>query len=135
MGHHSIEGKSESTCDTDVKAIVDTWFNYNVTLDQFKEMLMEKGLEKAKSERCIAWIVDSSGATGAFSQEIQEYIESDVFKAFAENGIQYFVTIPPKSAITKMVVERYSAKAGPMGVQILEVPNLDEAKKWLKENT
>ena len=42
MPHHSIEGKTESTCDTDVKAIVDKWFDYNVSLDQFKEMVMEK---------------------------------------------------------------------------------------------
>ena len=37
--------------------------------------------------------MDSSTAHGAFSQEIQSFIGSDVFPAFAKHGIRYFITL------------------------------------------
>ncbi len=134
MSVHSIPGKLEVNWCDEVKAIVDTWSNYVVTLEQFRDAVLGKSMDHAKAHGAQAWIVDSSQAKGAFPQEIQAFIGSDVFPAFAENGIKYFITITSESAITKMSISSYSAKAGPHGLQLVEVACMDDAVEWLKQN-
>jgi hypothetical protein len=135
MKVHSIPGKLEVTWQNDVKAIIDTWSNYNVTLDEFKDAVMVKGLKHAKANGGVAYIVDSSSAKGAFSQEIQSFINSDVFPAFAKNGIKYFITITSQiSSVTKMSIKSYTAKAGPHGLKLVELNSAKDAVEWLKAN-
>ncbi|MBN2714824.1 MAG: hypothetical protein JXX14_03150 [Deltaproteobacteria bacterium] len=128
-----IEGKLTVSWRDDVKAIVDKWLDYGVTLDEFKNAVLTKGLDKAKAGGGVAWIVDSSTANGVFSQEIQDFIGTDVFPAFTRNGIKYFITILPTSAITKLTVKNYSRKAGPNGLELIEVQSLDAAIEFLKQ--
>ncbi len=131
----SIPEKLEVTWRSDVKAMIDTWSSYFVTLDEFKDAVLVKGLNHAKANGAVAWVVDSSTAQGSFSPEIQAFIGSDVFPAFAANGIKYFITITSQvSAITKMSVSSYSAKAGPNGLQLLEVASAEDAVAWLRQN-
>ncbi len=78
--------------------------------------------------------MDSSNATGTFSQEIQQLIGTDIFPAFAKGGIRFFITILSKSAITNLGIKSYSSKTGPHGLQLVEVASLDVAIRWLKEN-
>ena len=119
----------------DVKAMLDSMTSYGLTLEEFKQAIMVKGLSQAKSNGGHAWIVDSSTAKGAFNQDIQNFIGSDVFPAFAKAGIKYFITVMPKaSAITKMTVKNFSSKTGPNGIQLVEVDSLDDAIDWLKKN-
>ena len=135
MKLHSIPGKLEVEWMGDVKAIVDTWSNYNVTLEEFRDSVLNKGLKHAKANGGVAYIVDSSTAKGVFSQEIQAFIDSDVFPAFAKGGIKYFITITSQvSSVTKMTVKNYSAKAGPHGLKLVELNSLKDAVEWLKLN-
>jgi len=131
---NQIEGKMTVAWNEEAKAIIDTWESYTISLEDFSEAVLVKGLNHAKANGGIAWIVDSSNATGAFSQEIQQYIGDTVFPTFTENGIKYFITITStKSAITRMTVSSYSAKTGPNGIQLLEVDSVDDAIEWLKQ--
>ena len=66
------------------KAIIDTWTTYFVTLEEFKDAVLIKGVNYAKANNAQAWIVDSHKAKGVFSPEIQEFIASDVFPTFAK---------------------------------------------------
>lgn len=135
MKVHSLPGKLDVNWREDVKAIVDTWKTYSITLDEFKEAVLVKGLNFAKSHRGVAWIVDSSNAEGVFDMEIQNFIGSDIFPAFAKNGIKYFITINSQvSALTKMTVRTYQAKTGPNGLKLVEVNSVDDAVDWLKHN-
>ncbi|MCP4547787.1 MAG: hypothetical protein GY835_15100 [bacterium] len=134
MQIQSIPGKMESIWHNEAKAVIDTWTKYSVTLDEFKKAVQDKGLSFGKARNVQAWIVDSSQASGAFSQEIQEFIGTELFPAFAENGVKYFITITSDSAITKMSVSSYSAKAGPSGLQLVEVASVQDAVEWLKLN-
>ncbi|MBN2531169.1 MAG: hypothetical protein JXR76_32595 [Deltaproteobacteria bacterium] len=118
----------------DVKAIVDEWQNYAVTLAEFKNAVLNKGLTHAKANNGIAWIVDSSNAKGAFTQEIQNFIGTELFPAFAKNGIKYFITVLPQSGITKLTVKNYSRKAGPNGLELVEAQTLDAAIDFLNQN-
>ena len=93
MKLQSIPGKLESTWLDDVKAVLDTWTSYDIALPDFRQAVPVDGLNHAKAHGAIAWIVDSSTATGAFSAEIQAFIGSDVFPGFAKAGINYFITI------------------------------------------
>lgn len=135
MQIHSVPGKLDVTWDNSVKAIIDTWTTYAITLDEFKEAVLVKGVNHAKANGGIAWIVDSSQAKGSFSQEIQMFIGTDIFPTFAKIGIKYFITINSQvSAVTKMTVRSYSAKTGPNGLQLVELNSVQDAIMWLKEH-
>jgi hypothetical protein len=117
----------------DVRAIWDKWISYNVTLAEFKQSIMVKGLAVAKARHAVAWIADASEARGVFSQEIQDYIARDVFKSFALIGIKYFVSVQAKSATTKLGVMRYQTQLGPHGIQLVEVASIEGAFAFLQE--
>ena len=110
----TIPGKMVQTWNGEVKAVVDTWTNYGATLDEFKQAVLIKGLNHAKLNQGRAWIVDSSKANGSFSQEIQNFIGSDIFPSFAKAGIKYFITITSESAVTRMTIRSYTAKLARM---------------------
>ncbi len=132
---YEIPGKLSVAWDSDVKAIIDTWSSYFVALEEFKNAVLVKGVDYAKSRGVKAWIVDSSQAKGAFSQEIQDFIGSTVFPKFAEIGVKYFITITSQvSAVTKMTVASYASKTGPNGLKLVEVDSAENAVAWLKLN-
>lgn len=130
-----IPGKLQVFFDTDHHTIIDKWINYGVTLQQFEEAVIKKGLPYAKSNNGKAWIVDSSEAKGAFSQEIQDFIASTVFKKFSENGIKFFITITSQSAVTNLSIKNYQSKLGPHGIKLVEASNIKDALQWLKTNS
>ncbi|TXT66555.1 MAG: hypothetical protein BAJALOKI3v1_20018 [Promethearchaeota archaeon] len=133
MKVHEVPGKLEVHWDGSAKAIVDVWSSYNISLEEFRNAVLIDGLEIAKKRGAIAWIVDSSNASGNFSKEIHSFIESDVFPSFAENGIEYFITIKPDNpGLTSMTVDNYASKVGPAGIQLVEADNVEIAKDWLK---
>lgn len=100
-------------------------------LDDFRHAVLVKGLTHSAAHGGRAWIVDSSKARGAFSQEIQEFIVNEVFPAFQKKGAKYFMTVTAESAITKMTVTRYSQQAGPCGLQLVEGQSQNGAIEWL----
>lgn len=134
MTVHTIPGKLTVRWEASAGAIVDTWVDYDVTLAEFKEAVLGKGLVHAKANKGQAWIVDSSGAAGNFTKECQEFIASDVFPAFAAAGIKYFLTIKSKSALTNMTIKTYQSKTGPNGLQLVEADSVDGAVAWLMKN-
>ncbi len=132
---HNIPGKLDVQWRDDVRAIVDTWTTYDISLTDFKAAVLEKGLVHARANNGQAWIVDSSKATGAFTPEIQEYIGKELFPAFAKNGVKYFITITSTvSNMTKTTVSTYAAKTGPNGLKLVELGSVDDAVTWLKAN-
>ncbi len=136
MNVHTVAGKLQCQWREDVRAMIDTWTTYAVTKDEFREAVLMKGLAYGKAHNVVAWIVDSSKAVGTFSQEIQDFIGTDVFPAFARGGVRYFITINSKvRALTKMTVANYSAKTGPNGLKLVEVSSVEDAVAWLKSNS
>lgn len=131
---HNVPDKLNVQWVPEVKAILDTWTSYFITLPAFREAVLEKGLDYAKAKGVRAWIVDSSKAKGAFSQEIQDFIGSDVFPAFAKAGVKFFITVTSASALTNMTISNYTAKLGPNGLQLVEATSAAAAIEWLKKN-
>jgi hypothetical protein len=131
---HNVPDKLNVQWVPEVKAVLDTWTSYFITLPSFREAVLEKALSFAKDQGVRAWIVDSSKAKGAFSQEIQDFIGSDVFPAFAKAGVKYFVTITSTSALTNMTIGSYAAKLGPNGLKLVEATSAAAAIEWLKQN-
>lgn len=131
---YELPGKLKVEWDNEAHAIIDTWETYFVTLDEFREAVLVKGVNHAKANGGQAWIVDSRKAKGAFSPEIQNFIDSDVFPTFAKIGIKYFMTINAEDAVTRLTVKEYSTKAGPHGMQLLNGSSAEGAIQWLKQN-
>jgi hypothetical protein len=131
---YEIPGKLTVEWDSDTKAIIDTWTTYFVTLEEFKQAVMVRGINHAKANEGKAWIVDSHKAKGVFSPEIQEYIASDVFPRFVEIGIKYFIPITAEDAVTRLTVNQYSSQAGPNGLQLVKGSSAVGAISWLKTN-
>lgn len=134
MTVHEIPGVLRVEWNDDAKAMIDTWSNYMITVPQFREAILEKGVAHGKVYKSQAWIVDSSRAKGAFPQDVQKLIETEVFKTFAAIGVKYFITIKSASAITNMSIDRYTAQCGPAGLQMIELPDQDTALQWLKNH-
>jgi hypothetical protein len=130
---YKIPGKLKCEWNQEARAVIDTWTDYSVTLDEFRTAVLVKGLTFSAMHGGRAWIVDSSKAKGAFSQEIQSFIASDIFPAFQQKGVRYFMTITAESAITKMTVSQYSQQAGPCGLQLVQGRSSAGAVEWLKK--
>lgn len=134
MEINEIPGKLHVAWNEEAKAIIDTWTSYSITLEDFREAVLVKGLNHAKANGGVAWIVDSTKAEGVFSKEIQDFIGTDIFPAFSQNGIKYFLTITSQvDALSRMTVKKYSAKTGPNNLQLGEFNSVDDAIMWLKE--
>ena len=135
MEIYKIPGKLVGKWNYDVHAMIDTWNDHDVTKEEFEQCLL-KGCCHAKQNDGIAWIVDTSKAKGVFNSEIQIFIGSHIFPTFQKIGVKYFITIKSRiDPLTKMTVSNYSAKAGPNGLQLLEVNMVEDGIKWLKENS
>ncbi len=132
---YEIPGKLKVEWEPEVRAIVDTWTTYFVSLDEFREAVLTKGVDHAKANGVQAWIVDSHNAKGVFSPEILDFIGSDVLPTFAEIGIKYFMTINAEDALTRITVNQYSAQVGPHGMKLLKGSSAAGAIEWLKKNT
>jgi len=134
MTVHEIPAVVRVEWNDEAKAMIDTWSNYTITLPQFREAILQKGVAHAKAQKARAWIMDASEAKGAFPQDVQKLIENEVFKTFASIGVKYFITIKSASAVTNMAISRYAAHLGPSGLQMVEVPDQNTAIKWLKDH-
>lgn len=131
---HTVSGKLEVHWLPEARAILDTWTDYFIPLEEFKKAVLEIGLGHSKANGGRAWIVDSSKAKGSFPQVNQDFIGSDIFPAFANNGVQYFMTITSESVLTKMTIASYQVKTGPNGLHLVEVNSVDDAVEWLLKN-
>ncbi|HLP17472.1 MAG TPA: hypothetical protein VK470_14505 [Bacteroidota bacterium] len=131
---HSILGKMDTHWLADVRAILDTWHSHAVSLEEFQTAVYEKGLSHSKAAKGRAWIVDSSNAKGVFSNEIQNFIGTHIFPSFAKWGVKYFITVHPKDALAKLTVKKYTEKAGPNGIKLVETTSLEDALVFLKNN-
>lgn len=131
---YEIPGKLLVEFDTDAKAMIDIWSTYAVTLAEFKDAVLVKGVNHAKTNGVKAYIVDSSKAKGAFSAEIQNFIATQVFPAFVRIGIKHFLTIDSESAITNLSVKQYSANADSSGLNVIRGSSVQGAIDWLKKN-
>ena len=132
---YSISKKLTVTWNEEIKAIIDTWQSYFVTQFEFEQAVLVKGLNHAKANGGIAWIVDSSNARGAMPQFMINFIDTDIFPAFVENGIKYFITISEGATkIAKKTVSQYSQITEKNGLILVEVKSLEEAISWLKSN-
>lgn len=134
MKIYEIPNKLTGTWNGEVKAIIDYWTSYFVTLDQFKEAILVKGVNHAKANGATAWIVDSHLAKGVFSEEIQKFIVTDVLPTFAQVGIKHFMTVTAQNALTKITVDQYASKIGPAGIKLLDGTSVQGAIEWLKKN-
>ena len=131
MKLYEISGKLEVHWLPDVRAIWDKWLSFSVSLQEFREGIMVKGLETAQHHGATAWIADGTDAKSVFIPEIQDYIAREVFVAFARIGIKYLVSVQPKSALAKLGVKRYESQVGPHGFQLVEVATMDDATAFL----
>jgi hypothetical protein len=131
---YEIPGKVLVEYDSDAKAIIDTWSTYAVSLAEFKDTVLIKGVNYAKANGVKTWIVDSSKAKGAFSAEIQNFIATQVFPAFVSIGVKYFLTIDSESAITNLSVKQYSANADSSGLKVIKGSSVLGAIEWTKKN-
>ena len=134
MKVHEIPGTLLMEWNDEVKATIDTWSTYSITVQQFRDAILGKGVANAKAQGGRAWVMDASKAKGAFPSDVQKLIEAEVFKTFAKIGVKYFITIKSTSAITNMSIKSYTTHVGPCGIELVEVPDVAKAIAWLKEH-
>jgi len=132
---HEIPGVLRVEWNDEGKAMIDTWSNYAITVAQFRDAILGKGVSYAKLHGGRAWVMDATKAKGAFPPDVQKLIETEVFKTFASIGVKYFMTIKSTgSTITNLSIKSFTAHLGPSGIQMVEVPDQKTALAWLKEH-
>ena len=131
---YEIPNKLLCEWDSEAKAVIDTWTTYSVSLSEFREAVLIKGVNYAKFNGVRAWIVDSHKAKGVFSQEIQEFIGKEIFPTFVKIGVEYFMTINSENAITNLTISQYSTQAGPNGLKVIQGSSAEGAIEWIKKN-
>jgi hypothetical protein len=131
---HEIPGTLVVEWNDAAKTMIDTWSSYSITLPQFREAIVSKGIAYARAHGGRAWVMDATRAKGVFPQDVQKLIETEVFKGFAAIGVKYFITIKSASAVTNMSINRYTAHLGPCGIQMVDVPDVNRAIVWLREH-
>lgn len=130
---HEIPAKMTTEWNNDIRAIIDTVYTFMFSLEEFETAVLKKGLPYAKKRNGQAWIVDSSGATGIFIREIQDFIDAVVFPAFRENGIKYFITVNTSNSIlAQRTVDVFSNFTANHDLRLVQVSSLAEAIAWLK---
>jgi hypothetical protein len=130
---YSIPEKLDIIWMPEILAIVNVWTSFTVSINEYKNAILEHGIIFAKTNKAVAWIVDSSGATGSFSEDIHSLIINEVFPSFTKCGIKYYITIKSKiSRSAKTTVAGYLSKIGPHGLTIVDVDSLGDAVKWMK---
>ncbi len=128
-----IPGKLTVKWNAEAKAIIDTWDSYPVTLEGFEQAIL-KGVEYAVANGGIAWVVDSRKAKGQFSQEIQNFIVSDILPKIASIGIKYFMTINAFDDMTNLTINQYTTKVEKIGLKVVRGSSVEGAIKWLVKN-
>ncbi len=130
-----IDGCLTVEWNEELQAVVDTWFSYSISEDEFQEAILENGLSYAKSKDCHTWVVDSSIAIGVLPERVHAFIESTVIPSFSNAGIKRFVSISSdKSVLTQMNVDRFCEGMQNNGVQVHRFQDFESAKRWLKQN-
>lgn len=135
MRIHEIPNMLLVEWNDEVKTMVDTWSSYAITVPQFREAILDKGLAHSRAHGGRAWVMDGTKAKGAMSADVQKLIETEVFKAFAAAGIKYFITIKSEvSTIANMAIKTFTSHMGPCGIRLVELPDVNTAIAWLKEH-
>ncbi|HEY5959579.1 MAG TPA: hypothetical protein VIV60_23655 [Polyangiaceae bacterium] len=129
---HEIPGKLRVAFDMDAKAIIDRWETFAVTLEEFRDAVLIRGVTYGSRYGVRAWIVDSSAAKGAFPPAVQLLIEKEVFPTFAKIGVKQFLTITSKSAITNLSIMNFVSKLGPNGIELIETGSVSDALTIIK---
>jgi hypothetical protein len=129
---HDIPTKMTAYWIAEHRCVLDEWANYFVTLAEFKEAVMVKGLAASKQHGGRAWVVDSRNARGVFPEEVQQYIANTCFQEFMKAGVKFFITIRSKSASTNLGIQRYEKQAGPAGIQLVTVESPEAAFEFLE---
>ncbi|HEY9844001.1 MAG: hypothetical protein ACAI44_28920 [Candidatus Sericytochromatia bacterium] len=129
MNIYSIDNKVDVSWHPDVLAVLESWSNYDVELEEFRKAIFVKGINHAKASRAKAWIFDPSKAEGSFGADVQGMIDQDRFPALGWAGIKYLVTINPQAGETTANPDTESTR----GVQRVESPSVDAAFAWLKD--
>ena len=92
------------------------------------EAQMEKVKEGAK-----VIIVDTTNSVGKPSEEMQNWIGSDLFPTFNTEGLKAIITVMPKNLITKQGAKQWITTGTPFGFEMFETSSLILARKKARE--
>ncbi len=130
---YELPGHLVSEFDSEVKAVINLWTNYSITLEEFKEAVFVNGVNHAKNYGAVAFITDAKDCTGEFSPEIQKFIATDVLPTFTKIGVKYFLIIKSGYIYTNKTIETFTSTAGPNGLKLIEADSTPGAIAWLKK--
>ena len=131
---YELPGVVKVEWDPEVCALIHTWFNYFLRLDQFQDAIIVRALGHARANGGLAIIADTSAAKGALPDDVQRYVAGNVFREVADAGIKYIIGVSSTSAITSLSLNRSLSNAEIHGIKRLEMASVAVAVEWLKDN-
>lgn len=118
----------------DINAIIDTWESLKVSLEDFKSVVYNIGIDFAQKNDVTTWIVDNSNSHGVYKKEVQVFVESTLAPACARIGIRFFFVVLPQSDLGKLSAKKVAKINEEQTImQTIEVDNLQEALDLLRK--
>ena len=128
-----IAGKLTSYYQPMGRMVIDVWHDFgNVTIAEFRALIMEKSIPYAQRHDVRTWIVDASRAEGALSQRFQTFLRDEVVHRLADAGIEYFISVAPANSLARLSTRRYTLNIGPGGMELIEARSLEDALELAK---
>jgi hypothetical protein len=89
-------------------AVIDTWTDFDVTLAEFRPLVLSCTLPQAQAHGVRSWIVDTTRASGVLLPDVQAFLAEEVVPAMIGAGIERLINVMPRSSLAKMAVQRYA---------------------------
>ena len=80
-------------------------------------------------------VVDTSQATGVFSQEDQQWLAEYAIPELAKAGLKAVITVLPKNANTLLATKRWKLNGSQSGTDYLEADSIQTAFEVAKQYT
>ncbi|MBI3805641.1 MAG: hypothetical protein HY282_17970 [Nitrospirae bacterium] len=131
---YKIEKVVEVDCNQTLKIMTARW--YNLGPHEYMRPCINAEIDCTRKKLANALIVDTSQATGVFSQEDQQWLAEYAIPELAKAGLKAVITVLPKKAGTLLATMRWKRNGSQSGTDYLEADSLqtalDLAKKYTK---
>ncbi len=130
---YRVPGKVVGHHHPNINAIIDTWENMFITLEEWKSHIYDIGIvDYAPKNHVTTWIIDTSNGTGTFKSEVQEFRRTVASPKLEANGLKYFFVVLSKQALGKFSARDTAKIYGQGKMKTFAVGSVQEALDILK---
>lgn len=118
-------GVVKNVYDSSLSAIIATWTDLGP--HDFARPCVEAQLEVIRKNPVKVMIVDAYNAVGVLKSLDQDWLGEEVFPKYEQAGLRAVITVPSKSALSRLSSNQYQQTGSDFKIDFVEVESLEEA--------